>query len=305
MAKKIYNEYLPYYVSPPGGTLLDGIESLGISRADLAKRLGQPIQIINDLILGQAPLTFEMALQLEEIFGLPARFWNKREQKYRESLARKKDEGPFEGLVVWLSEMPVKEMIAMGWLEECEDAVEQLQELLFFFGVVSPGQWRNLWLSAPNAILRHVPASQRDLGVLAAWLRQGSFTAREIDCQAYDEKKFRHTLPRIRALAALSFKAVFEQLVQLCAQAGVAVTLVPTLPQTNIHSAARWLAPDEAIIQLNHRHERLWESFFYQTRQLLLGKKELSLEYHGQLTIQQQPVSDLSTTILMPQTVGG
>lgn len=82
------NEYRPDYVSSPGETLLETLETVGISQAELAKRMSGPIKTINEIIQKKAAITAETALQLEQVLHIPAAFWLKREQHYRESLAR-------------------------------------------------------------------------------------------------------------------------------------------------------------------------------------------------------------------------
>ena len=85
------NAYVPDTVSPPGETILETIEALGISQADLAERMGRTPKMVNEIIKGKTILTPQTALQLEQILGVPAAFWMNREQQYREYLARLAD----------------------------------------------------------------------------------------------------------------------------------------------------------------------------------------------------------------------
>jgi HTH-type transcriptional regulator/antitoxin HigA len=88
MSNKIQNQYMPNYVSPPGETLQEVLEERGISIAELAERTSKPEKTINEIINGQAAITPEIALQLELVLSIPASFWNNRERRYREALAR-------------------------------------------------------------------------------------------------------------------------------------------------------------------------------------------------------------------------
>ena len=88
MANSLQNEYHPDSVSAPGETLAETLDALGISQTELAKRMDCPIKTINEIIQGKAAITTETALQLEQVLRLPASFWLKREQQYREALAR-------------------------------------------------------------------------------------------------------------------------------------------------------------------------------------------------------------------------
>lgn len=92
LAKVCNNEYRPDSVSSPGETLLETLETIGMSQAELAKRMGRPVKTINEIIQKKAAITAETALQLEQVLHIPASFWLKREQQYRESLARLAEE---------------------------------------------------------------------------------------------------------------------------------------------------------------------------------------------------------------------
>ena len=80
------NRYQPTSVSAPGETLLESIEALGISRAELAERMGRSRKTINEIIRAKAVITPETAEELERVLGLPAVLWNNLEQNYREFL---------------------------------------------------------------------------------------------------------------------------------------------------------------------------------------------------------------------------
>jgi addiction module HigA family antidote len=84
------SQYEPDRVSPPGETLVESIDALGLSGSELAERLGLPEEAVDKIIRGEATVTAETALQLEAVLGVPADFWIGREQRYREHIARQK-----------------------------------------------------------------------------------------------------------------------------------------------------------------------------------------------------------------------
>ena len=88
MSRPIENEYSPDSVSPPGETLLETIETLGMSPADLAARAGRSKKMISEIIEGRAPITPKFSLELERVLGVPASFWNNRERHYRKNPER-------------------------------------------------------------------------------------------------------------------------------------------------------------------------------------------------------------------------
>jgi HTH-type transcriptional regulator/antitoxin HigA len=66
----------PDVAIPPGEYLLEEIEARGISQKELARRMGRPLNAINEIINGKKSITAATALQLEEVMPeIPARFW--------------------------------------------------------------------------------------------------------------------------------------------------------------------------------------------------------------------------------------
>ena len=81
----------PDYAVPPGATLLETIDSLGLTQKELALRMGLRLKTIKEIIKGIAEINAETALKLEKVTGIPASFWNNAEANYREGLARLKE----------------------------------------------------------------------------------------------------------------------------------------------------------------------------------------------------------------------
>ncbi len=66
----------PNIAIPPGEFLLEEIQARGLTQKELARRMGRPINAINEIINGRKAITAETALQLEEVMPeIPARSW--------------------------------------------------------------------------------------------------------------------------------------------------------------------------------------------------------------------------------------
>jgi len=283
MGKRIENQYLPDSVSPPGETLQETIEALGMSQVDLAERTGRSTKMINEIIKGKAPVTPKMSIELERVLDIPASFWNNRERHYRETLARIEEHFRLEEHVKWLDSVPVYAMAKWGWIKKIKDKVIQLQEVLRFFGIASPDQWPAITETLGRQVAyRKSTAFAVDNGALMAWLRKGQLDAKRIHCEDYDEKKFRTTLHSIRNLTVEHPEVFQQKLAELCSGCGVAVVFVPELPKTRVSGATRWLTPSKALIQLSLRYktdDHLWFSFFHEAGHIIKhGKKKIFIE---------------------------
>ena len=83
-------EYRPDVIITPGEHVQEMIDERDWTQVELARRMGRPIQTINEIIRGKRAITAETALQLEEVLGLSAQTWMNFESSYRLALARRK-----------------------------------------------------------------------------------------------------------------------------------------------------------------------------------------------------------------------
>lgn len=286
MGAKPVRAFSPDYAVLPGETVQEVIESLGIPQSELAERTGRPKKTINEIINGKAAITPETALQFERVLGVPASFWNSLEQNYRAALARNAERERLEQQTGWLKELPVKELVRSGWIPYRDSAVEQLEELLSYFGVASVDAWRDVWGGVRRAVaFRESPAFASDFGAVAAWLRKGELEARQTKTEPFDALRFKAALADARKLTREDPEVFCESLTAMCASTGVAVAFVPELPRLRVCGATRWLGPDKALIQLTLRYktdDHLWFSFFHEAGHILLhGKRSIFVEEIG------------------------
>jgi addiction module HigA family antidote len=77
-------------VPVPPGEMLDAefIKPLGLSRAEVARRLGVPANRITQIIKGRRAISPETALRLEALFGWPAAYWMRNQAEYDLEVAR-------------------------------------------------------------------------------------------------------------------------------------------------------------------------------------------------------------------------
>lgn len=305
MASNIANHYLPDRVSPPGETLLETLEALGMSQADLAERTGRPRKTINEIIKGKAAITAETALQLERVLGIPAGFWINRERQYQESKARREEADRLIVDKAWLRRFPVREMARWGWITRHKEAVQQLRELLNFFGVASPRQWESIWAEACVSF-RKSPAFECSVEALTAWLRRGELEARSINANPYNAERFRQVLVEARKLTGEPPERFQPELTQLCAGAGVVVLFIPEIPRIRASGATRWISPTKALIQLSLRYktdDHLWFTFFHEAGHILLhGKRDVFIEGMEHSDSYEDEANRFASDFLIPRT---
>lgn len=298
------NEYTPDYVSPPGETLQEIMDDRDITQVDLAKRIGMTRKHLRQILKGKAPVTPETALCLERVLGVPAHFWNNREQHYRDFLARQAEQRRLEKNKQWVRNFTYyKKMADFGWVDSCNTPLDRARALLNFFGVASPEAWQTKWAVMPVQY-RKSKKYQADVYALAAWLRQGEIQAQQIECEPYCEKRFHVALREMRRLTVEPPEEFQPRLVKGCAQCGVAVVFVPELPKT-ASGATRWLAPDKALIQLSLKYktdDHLWFTFFHEAGHILRhSKKTIFLEGRKYDSREEEQANAFAARTLIPR----
>jgi len=203
------------------------------------------------------------------------------EAQYREQLVKVNEAKQLSQNLAWLKVIPTKELVARGSLPATDDKVTLFREVLRFYGVSGVDSWKRIW-DEPAAAARRSTAFASSPGPTSAWLRLGQLQAREIECLPFEKKRFSENLQAIRKLTTLEPADFLPQMRQLCAEAGVALTLVPEFKKAPWSGAAEWLEPKKAMIQLCLRgksEDKFWFTFFHEAGHILHeGKKKSFLD---------------------------
>jgi HTH-type transcriptional regulator / antitoxin HigA len=289
-------------VVPPGATLQEALDNLGMSQADLALRTGLSKKTINQIIQGHEPISYETAERLERVTGVPASLWNNLEAIYRGRLARQKEREQLARAGDWLRGFPIKELLERRVIED-DDAVSLARNTLTFFGVNSPGEWEAVW-GSPQAAFRKCAVFANDPKAVATWLRLGERVGRTLPCAPYGKEKFRAALAQILALTVERPEFFVPRMKDLCAAAGVAFVLVREIKRAPVSGAAYWLSPERALIQMTLRgksDDRFWFTFFHEAGHILKhGKKEKFVDDDYEDIPQEQEANRFAEDFLIP-----
>ncbi|MGI5223756.1 helix-turn-helix domain-containing protein [Actinoallomurus sp. CA-142502] len=263
---------------PPGETLKENLDFLGISQADLARRTGLSIKHINQIALGAAVLTPETAILLERVLDVPADVWNALEASWRTQEQRRQDAAALQERLSWLDNFSLRELVARRIIPNRAKTVDNLRLLLEFLEVGTPEAAENVWGSYKVAFRRSTTKVPDDYAT-AVWLQLALRSAREIKCDPYSRGKLIALIPKIRALTLTEPAHWLAELPRICAQAGVAVVFEPAMPRTFLSGATRWLATDKVMLALSDRFKKIdqfWFAFFHEVGHIVLHGKRLT-----------------------------
>lgn len=270
-------------LSPPGDTLQEHLDFIGMSQAELAERMGRPKEKINDIIKAREPITVATAFKLEKVLGIPANFWLNREKTYRQELYELEEQEKFYKMADWLNHFPVKELTKLGWMPETNEKHVLVDSLLKFFGIASPEEWEKIYIKNEISVAFRISlAYTKSPYAISAWLRIGEHQTKELKLDTFDKKKFKNSLSTIKEIAYSAPDDYSRKLQKIAAQCGVAVVFTPTLPKAPISGSSRWIY-NKPLIQLSDRfktNDHFWFTFFHEAAHIILhGKKDIFLEF--------------------------
>jgi len=270
-------DFSPAWAVPPGRTISDLLASKKVSPEDAARSMELSEEEFDDLLLGKSSLTAKVANRLEVVLGASAAFWLRREEQYREQLSElDEDVDPDSSAYKeWLRNLPIRQMVDMGWIDAVADKKAKLKRCLEFFGVPNLDAWNRTYGETRDAAaFRTSEAHVESAPATAAWLRRGEVLADQIDCNDWNPALFESQLSKARELTLVSHPNDFiPRLQKLCADAGVAVVIVKAPLGCRASGATFFATPTKAVLLLSFRYlsdDQFWFSFFHEAAHLIL-----------------------------------
>ncbi len=263
---------------PPGEFLEEVIESLGMTKEELAARMGRPASKLSQIFSGAKAITPETALQLEHVTAVPASLWLGLESEYQLVRARNLEwkelaNAKWEQLLV--TSYCYRDLVQQQLVADWPKPIDRVREMRQFFGVrsleVVPQLRRYQSAFRIGKSGRETPSPH----AIASWLRMGELAATKLETAPFDPKALRKNSREIRGLTPAAPEEFIPRLEKLLAAAGVALVIRPHLPRTYAHGATFRLKKDKAVLMLSIRGrwaDIFWFSLFHEIGHILLHK---------------------------------
>ena len=293
----------PDIAIPPGETLAETLDAMGITRAELARRANRPVQAISEIVQGKKGITPETALELERVLGVPAHVWVQLEADYRTVKARLADREHLKEKEVPLAKkFPYGTMAKLGWVPFTTGPIERAEALLRFFGVAS---LHRIMDQCSCTAWRKSKKTVTSSGALTAWLRRGEIEAQYVETAPFDAPGLMEMLPMLRSLTRDSPEVFQPKLREILARQGIVLVLIPELPKTGAHGATRWLGT-KAVLQLSLRYcwaDIFWFTVFHELGHILRhGRREIFIEFDQDREDEQEREADaFAARYLIPE----
>jgi len=275
------NTYISDLAIHAGEFLEETLEEIGMTQAELAHRLGRPLQAVNEIIKGKKSITSTTALELEDVLGIPSYIWMALEREYQIVLAKQEELKQMEEESKFIKNFPYSDLVKHGFVNATKKAVEKVDELKKFFSVAKLIQIPQVRAYQPAFRV----ANQDNISneAIATWIQAARIKAKAIHSETFDKKKLKDNLSKIKALMHLEINESINEIQKVLNSCGIVLVMLPHFKNTKVHGATFWLDNEKkAVIAMSLRggfSDVFWFSFFHEVGHILLHpKREVFLE---------------------------
>lgn len=260
-----------YIATPPGSTIKEQLIDRGMTQKEFAARLEMSEKHISKLINGDVILTPEMAIKLEMVLGIPAKFWNNLEAIYREKLIKAQRENEMEEDKEIAKLLPYTELVKLGWIDGAKKIEEKIINLRKYFEVV------NLSLITNNHInqiaCRRISETKKADYALLAWAQKAKLESRSLEVKKINLSLLESYIPTIRKMTIEDPNIFCEKLIDILSDCGIALVFLPHLKGSYLHGAT-FYNQNKIVIGLTVRGkdaDKFWFSLFHELGHILKG----------------------------------
>lgn len=260
-----------FIATPPGATIKEQLSDRGMLQKEFAVRMDMSEKHISKLINGEVQLTPEVAIRLEVVLGVPAKFWNNLEAIYRDKLLRVEAENAMDADEVIAKQFPYAEMSKYGWVPETRNSKEKVTYLRNYFETVNLSRLESNQIT--RIACRRLAVTEKSDLALMAWAQEAKIMARSIDTAPVNLKKLAMIIPEIRRMTVMKPKDFCPKLKSMLSECGIALVFLPHLKGSFLQGAS-FMDGNKIVLGLTARGkdaDKFWFSLFHELAHILLG----------------------------------
>ena len=260
-----------FIATPPGATIKEQLADRGMNQKEFAARMDMSEKHISKLINGEVQLTPEVAVRLEMVLGVPAKFWNNLEAVYREKLIKVDMENAMDEDEALAKQLPYNEMAKFGWVPETRDSKEKVIYLRKYFEVVELSLLENNQIT--RIACRRLAITEKSEFALLAWAQEAKIVARNIETQPINIKGLISIIPEIRSMTVLKPKEFCQKMKEMLVECGIALVFLPHLKGSFLQGAS-FMDGNKIVVGLTTRGkdaDKFWFSLFHELAHIVLG----------------------------------
>lgn len=301
-------EYKDIVAFHPGYYIADVIEDLGVSQAEFATRLGTNTKTLSYLLNGQANITNDLAKKLSVMMGTSSEVWLNLQNTYDQKLIEIQQAKDFDEQADIAKLIDYKYFIEVAGLPNTKAINERIAYLCAWFKVsdlrimLTPDFLVNYRTGVKNVNEKNIINSR-------AWIQTAINFSHKIETNSYDADRLKSYLPELRSMTLQTPDVFMPRLRDIFAKCGVAFVLLPTLKNSGVNGAVKWVSDERVVLAMNNRRldaDIFWFSLFHEIRHVLQKKLKTVFVSYGKDEIGElnekleEDANNFATNYLIP-----
>lgn len=286
----------PNAYKTPGQYIEALMDQRGWKQATMSIMLDIDKATLNRIIQAKRAVSANLALELSEVFEVPAENFLELQKSYDLAQARliAMPDPARANRAHLFGSLPISDMIKRGWLAGIEDTknIPQVETALAkFFKADSITEIETL----PHAAKRTV-VSEGATPAQLAWLYRVKEVASELLVSKYTPNALRQAIGSLKELLVSS--AAIRKVPRVLAECGVRFVIVESLPGAKIDGVCFWLDDNSPVIGMTLRYDRIdnfWFVLRHELEHVLLGHGKNAVILDAELEGERAGVGDSVT----------
>jgi len=272
-------EYENLIVFHPGYYIKDIIEDMEISQEEFAMRLGVTGKTLSKLVNGKINLSDEVALQLSMMLGTDIRTWLNLQQTYEEKWLEIEKQKRLDNEIRLMRLLDYKYFVKLGVIPEVKNNMEKVTNLCSYLRIAS----LNVLLDKDFLVNYRTGITvmeEKNMISSRAWLQVALNEGKNIETKPFDAKILGKYISEIRGMTVKQPSEFLPRLKEVFKECGISFVLLPSLKNSGINGAVKWINHDKVILAMNDRRnyaDTFWFSLFHEIKHVLQQKIKITI----------------------------
>ena len=266
-----YKESIAFH---PGYYLSEILEDMGITQAEFATRLGTNTKTLSYLINGQTNITNDLAKKLSIMLGTSEELWLNLQNVYDQKLIEIEKEKDFDKQQAVARLIDYSYFIKVAGLPKAKSINEKIENLCGYLKVAD----LRIMLKPDflvNCRTGISEVNEKNIVNSRAWVQTAINCSQKIETDKYDAEKLKSHLSEIRDMTVKEPEEFIPRMNQIFAECGVAFVLLPSLKNSGVNGAVKWVNENRVVLAKNNRRldaDIFWFSLFHEIKHVLQRK---------------------------------
>ncbi|MBQ9731380.1 MAG: HigA family addiction module antidote protein [Bacilli bacterium] len=291
----------------PGYYIKDYLDEIQMTQDEFAKRLGITGKQLSLLLNEQANITSDIAYKLSRLLGSSIEMWLTLQAKYDAYIIEMKEKENFEEEKIIYKMIDKDFLVSMNIIDKKDKISEGIAKLRTASTVSSLKLHTNkdIFCSYRGSLKKE--ESIENIVCKNVWVSIAFNLAKNIETKQFNEKLLKDNLMNFRDMTIQKPEYFIPKIKELLSECGVAFIVLPSLKNSRISGAVKWIENEKAMMAVNTRgafNDRFWFSFFHELQHVLQKRKRILLlnEFSDQMEYIYEYDADMfAQEILIPK----